>query len=780
MTSLLQDFLKRLEKESMEQSDLLPFFKCIFTYYYVFPISEVPNVTDRSNFLQSLSNDKNLPKIRFILKSFNNKQIDHVIKLLETTNWWWKAIYEVIREGIDIYKLSHIFESLTQTRKKKTTGLYFTPPDQVQFICYYSLYQYLILKIDSVANHSIIHQILFRHNFSNSNEDVLNFLIDKLSSMSVIDPSCGTGLFLHEIINSFTHIISQVQNRISINEYKMIFENFCQNIYGYDIDSDHIILTKLVFLHHWITNIVPNESTSISDMEKFLASLSNIKETNFLLEDDVANIKYDLCVGNPPYIRHHDIDKRKIIEKLLASPEYQSVFLENNHQIDSKADLYFYFWMKLMLKLTSNGVLGLVLSRSWYSSRFLAPINFLLFDKYFNIDLILELPSEPWETAEIITNIIIGHKIEKFDDEQYTNLLVWKGELSNLLENIDPLSEYLKPAEMQCSTLIPNVTIKSAESDVYRISQISNPHMFFSQELINEFPILRIDYFNMAPFLLHKILLANKDKFCLLNQLGNLRLGSTTGANRFFYLTEEKIRHYDISQNYLVPMTKSPKDNISLSTASPKNPLSLLYIPSGPILELDQNLQHYLSTYEDELLSRPYFRNKSKKTWYQITKIQPVLIIPNMTYLRSFVAYNKQKFHIDKQWIGFWPDNPDWNDFLVGFMNSSLGILLREIQGTRTLGLGSLKLSLRECRNLLTLDPRLVPKNILRRLRKLLDQLIELPIPRFGEKTKYSLIQRKMDQLICIEYLGLAPHILDQIKESIKFEVEWRLGKPIS
>ncbi|MHA2155486.1 MAG: hypothetical protein ACXABU_09145, partial [Candidatus Hodarchaeales archaeon] len=143
MTSLLQDFLERLEKESLEQSDLLPFFKCIFTYYYVFPISKLPDVPDKGNFLRSLSSDRILPKFKFIFKSFNHEGIDHAIKLLKTTDWWWKAIYGVIREGIDIYKLSHIFESLTQTRKKKTTGLYFTPPNQVRFICYYSLYQYL-------------------------------------------------------------------------------------------------------------------------------------------------------------------------------------------------------------------------------------------------------------------------------------------------------------------------------------------------------------------------------------------------------------------------------------------------------------------------------------------------------------------------------------------------------------------------------------------------------------------------------------------------------------
>jgi hypothetical protein len=551
-------------------------------------------------------------------------------------------------------------------------------------------------------------------------------------------------------------------------------------MYGYDIDPNHILLTKFVFLKHWMTNVVPYDTVTVEAMLEFIDSLLNIQQKNFLLEGDPTNSKYDLCIGNPPYIRHHGINKKKIIESLVDSPEYQSVFAEKNQHIDSKADLYFYFWIKLMFNLNPKGVLGLVLSRSWYSSRFLNPINRLLFEKYLNLDLILELPSEPWETAEIITNIIIGHKIEHFEEVQTTTVLVWKETLSKLLGIPESLSAYIEGVEKEQSKIITDVSVKSYETNEYRMSQISNPHLLFSPEQSQLIPVLRIDYFTMAPFFLHHVLLANRNKFCMLSQLGKLSLGSTTGANKFFYLTDEIIETFSLCKKYLVAMTKSPKDNVGISTVSPKKPLFLLCVPSDTNPEEDNRLNEYLESQKAELLSRPYFRNKSKTNWYRIAKIQPDIIIPNMTYLRSFVAYNKQKYHIDKQWIGFWPNNPAWTEFLLGFMNSSLGMLLREIQGTRTLGLGSLKLSLKECKNLLVLDPRLIPENILHKLRILLEQLSVLPIPRIGEKTKYSLIQRKMDQLICVEYLGLTPHIVNQIRESIKFEVEWRLGKPIS
>ena len=50
MDSLLQEFLERLEKESIKYPDLLPFFRCIFTFCYVFPISELNDVPESDRY----------------------------------------------------------------------------------------------------------------------------------------------------------------------------------------------------------------------------------------------------------------------------------------------------------------------------------------------------------------------------------------------------------------------------------------------------------------------------------------------------------------------------------------------------------------------------------------------------------------------------------------------------------------------------------------------------------------------------------------------------------
>ena len=152
-----------------------------------------------------------------------------------------------------------------------------------------------------------------------------------------------------------------------------------------------------------------------------------------------------------------------------------------------------------------------------------------------------------------------------------------------------------------------------------------------------------------------------------------------------------------------------------------------------------------------------------------------------MTFKRSFVAYNRDNLHIDKQWIGFWVNNQDWLFLLLGFLNSTLGVLLREVQGTKTLGLGSLKLSLLECQNLLVLDPRKIPEEMYARFQSLIIKLSTLNIDSIyreqNSHSEYFKIQELLDHLIIVECLGLTPTDIARIREILKFEINWRLAK---
>ncbi|MFX0125222.1 MAG: hypothetical protein ACFFAE_16465, partial [Candidatus Hodarchaeota archaeon] len=293
------------------------------------------------------------------------------------------------------------------------------------------------------------------------------------------------------------------------------------------------------------------------------------------------------------------------------------------------------------------------------------------------------------------------------------------------------------------------------------------------------FPFLRLDYLTMSFYLL-KLLIDKKDRFCLLKNLGKLEMGSTTGANRFFYLDRKIIEKYGIPDEYLYPMTKSPKEWRTILSPS-KELKYFLHIPKNLSKDSSIKLRDYLNKIQYDILKRPYFKNKTKNNWYQVPLVQPEIIIPNMIFKRSFVVYNLDKLHIDKQWIGFWSNNQDWLFLILAFLNSTLGILLREVQGTRTLGLGSLKLSLQECHNLLVLDPRKIPESLFTQFQTYILKLGEMKIEPIHQTqdsiSEYTKIQKQLDYLVIVKCLGLDPTEIRKIQEILKFELQWRFAK---
>ncbi len=776
-----QAFLSRLKLESSELPLLRPFFRSLLIYRYLFPDTKGFLDSDKISFVSKELQENNLTSLSFILDLFNTTINSSLIDYLKRTDWWWDYLVLFKQKRLTIYQLSSVHESTMSIEDKKSSGVYFTPGPQIRFICKYSLYKRITFSRRLKVKKVDLLKIIFLQDITGLKKDDLRLLSQILCNLKVIDPSCGSGLFLYEmnmIIGSLLRLLTS-DDIISYAEYQEYLQTFQSNLTGYDINKEHTIFTKLVLLSTWM-HLQPDERIELAqNFEKLYYELDNIQERDFLQTLIPKTNTFDLCIGNPPYLRHHEFDKKSVIQNMIISPVLQNAIKKYNLRFDAKADLYLYFWIKGMILLKLNGVLSFVLSRSWYSSQFMVPINTLISEEEFLLDLILELPSDPWNKAQVRTNIIFGHRNVNMKAHNLIDLLVWKKPVQLLLENFDRYLDLFTKDPKDYSSKHKNHHILSEETKEYRFTRVSNVKALFSQDSSNLYPFMRLDYFTMAPFLIHDILIANRDKFCLLKDLGKSSLGSTTGANAFFYLDERTISRHNLSSKYLVSMTKSPRDAVSLSDFTSNKKLQLLHITQNLKLEDHPNLNIYLEKIQGEILTRPYFRNKSKKDWYKISLIKPDLIIPNMTFLRSFVAYNEKILHIDKQWIGFWAHDKNWLLPLLGFMNSSLGLLMREVQGTRTLGLGSLKLSLGECKNLLVLDPRLFPSSILNDLNSVVLALLKERIPVFGEKTKYTEIQKQLDKILCIDYLGLDPSFIEEMQKTLVFEVEWRLGKPI-
>ncbi len=70
---------------------------------------------------------------------------------------------------------------------------------------------------------------------------------------------------------------------------------------------------------------------------------------------------YSLCIGNPPYVRHHDLDEpwRDMIAKRLSD--------EIGLDINRKCNLYVYFILLGLLKTNEKGLVSLLVPYEWAS-----------------------------------------------------------------------------------------------------------------------------------------------------------------------------------------------------------------------------------------------------------------------------------------------------------------------------------------------------------------------------------------------------------------------------
>ncbi len=190
------------------------------------------------------------------------------------------------------------FELLINDVNKKNNGMVYTP---------YSIKEYILEKVMVQRNPPII-----------------------------IDPACGCGSFL-------VSAAKKMKERYQIS-YKEIFSKY---IFGVDIDKHSIekalVLFNLLALEE---GEEPIEASTLLKIGNALDVLKNEKYTK----------KFDIVIGNPPYVRAKNID-----ESIKAS-------LKNWTVVSGNVDLYIPFYQVGIELLNDNGKLGYISPNTFLQS----------------------------------------------------------------------------------------------------------------------------------------------------------------------------------------------------------------------------------------------------------------------------------------------------------------------------------------------------------------------------------------------------------------------------
>lgn len=91
--------------------------------------------------------------------------------------------------------------------------------------------------------------------------------------------------------------------------------------------------------------------------------------------------EYAACIGNPPYVRHHDLDEtwRNYLAKRLGD--------ETGEQLNRKCNLYVYFLVLALLKSRDNGLVSALVPYEWVSRPSAAPLRKFIDKNGWHVDI---------------------------------------------------------------------------------------------------------------------------------------------------------------------------------------------------------------------------------------------------------------------------------------------------------------------------------------------------------------------------------------------------------
>lgn len=163
--------------------------------------------------------------------------------------------------------------------------------------------------------------------------------------IKIVDPSCGTGNILiccfKLLRNLYLDNLNTIneKNRLNLNLQCIDEHIITHNLYGFDIDD---IATKILII-------------DLYDLSKG-SICNNVFNVDFLLYENEQ--KYDIFIGNPPYVGKKSIDKA-YAEHLKV--RYSEVYSD-------KGDLSYCFFKKALEDLNNGGKLTFITSRYFLES----------------------------------------------------------------------------------------------------------------------------------------------------------------------------------------------------------------------------------------------------------------------------------------------------------------------------------------------------------------------------------------------------------------------------
>lgn len=553
---------------------------------------------------------------------------------------------------------------------------------------------------------------------------------------TVFDPACGSGRFL---TNAYNHLEELGDNPGHAQ--------LLSQLYGVDVNRFPVHLTALNLAIQDPTT-EPSE-VNVERADFFHVDPGRVAGSNGDTEradgsgeferGTVFPASVDAVVANPPYVRQELVDKARCREHLKRN--------QFAVDIDERSDIYSYFFTHASEFLSEDGRIGMITPDKWLSVEYGKGLREFFLER-FEIRAIVSFPSRVFDDALVPTCVTLLERQDNLADRQANTVKFIRLKADVDLEIVERLVDEDTPdGQLRDDPSYRMVTkrqdsLQPAETwDTY----LSAPPVYWD--------------------------LVAREELEPLSAFVDVTRGITSGANRFFYLSEDDKHEWNIDDRFLDPLAKTVRGKavprladddldryvltvgeyakqVSPEDVRPRNRLNGALttdrleeltererdVLEGLLRDGYDGVYRYLTDgmwQRDWQHGPPHERRtvlqyrRSRGLWFDLGELRPAGLLASKEYWeygRPLAFVNESEAIADQQLYVLETDRDTY--VLGGILNSSWGALVRELHG-RTTGGGMNRLAVYEAETLPVPDPQDIDSDIEDRIRTAFRSLLD-------------------------------------------------------
>jgi hypothetical protein len=451
---------------------------------------------------------------------------------------------------------------------------------------------------------------------------------------------------------------------------------------------------------------------------------------------------FDIVIGNPPYVRQEDIIDQGIHPERLGEMDSSEVsslkkqykndlveYVEKTFDISpyKRSDIYVYFFFKGLDLLREGGTLTYITSNSWLDVNYGKRLQEGLL-RHSSLKYLLDNRAGPiFEDADVNTVMSLANRestqslsgdAEFLTFEEHYENIVQSETISSALIGEQKEAEVIEYGEetLYYSPIQYGRRVSVPESSLWRLGGGSlevqdneervyseNTGVTGSQASIESFDEdtqgiyasgsysedSKWGIYLQAPDVYFRLMSRNHERFTPLVKVANdVFFGIKSGANDFYFPDGQKIDEYDIGDEYLHPLVKSPRNLNERIIAPDRLERKLLKVNNPDKSSLSKGLQKFIEWGEDqEYPSRRTIQGRNP--WYDIgSDIKKSQIVWQRThYTKHAVYYSDEPVYATDRFYGIDIDQDMYHPkVFAALLNSSLYALIKILYSSEMSG----------------------------------------------------------------------------------------------